>query len=208
MLAAAHALAMDAKNLLDVVDSVRIRYPNVFKSEKLNSSCQASTSTTPVNAPNSDLQFSLTQSDSFQKMSLSQQNDTETYQNIQKQPHHETSPTSMSHSYEEDGSGNENALYSNQQMGGGIYDNECIINQQQPPPVKPAIAVKPASLIANKLSNNKTHLFDEPLKIIEDANDMYCNTSSSINLPQPVSCTVIQENILPGSQKITSNKLG
>lgn len=33
MLSAAHALAMDAKNLLDVVDSIRIRYPEV--SDKL-----------------------------------------------------------------------------------------------------------------------------------------------------------------------------
>lgn len=32
MLSAAHVLAMDAKNLLDVVDSVRLRYPNVFPS--------------------------------------------------------------------------------------------------------------------------------------------------------------------------------
>lgn len=30
MLAAAHVLAMDAKNLLDVVDSVRIRHPELF----------------------------------------------------------------------------------------------------------------------------------------------------------------------------------
>lgn len=29
MLSAAHTLAMDAKNLLDAVDSVRIRYPQV-----------------------------------------------------------------------------------------------------------------------------------------------------------------------------------
>lgn len=29
MLSAAHALAMDAKNLLDVVDSIRIRYPEI-----------------------------------------------------------------------------------------------------------------------------------------------------------------------------------
>lgn len=29
MLSAAHVLAMDAKNLLDVVDSIRIRYPKV-----------------------------------------------------------------------------------------------------------------------------------------------------------------------------------
>ncbi|EAA05272.4 AGAP011118-PA, partial [Anopheles gambiae str. PEST] len=30
MLSAAHVLAMDAKNLLDVVDSIRVRYPNLF----------------------------------------------------------------------------------------------------------------------------------------------------------------------------------
>ena len=29
MLSSAHVLAMDAKNLLDVVDSIRIRYPHV-----------------------------------------------------------------------------------------------------------------------------------------------------------------------------------
>jgi len=29
MLSAAHVLAMDAKNLLDVVDAIRIRYPQV-----------------------------------------------------------------------------------------------------------------------------------------------------------------------------------
>ena len=29
MLSSAHILAMDAKNLLDVVDSIRINYPNV-----------------------------------------------------------------------------------------------------------------------------------------------------------------------------------
>lgn len=33
MLSAAHVLAMDAKNLLDVVDSVRIRYPDLFTIE-------------------------------------------------------------------------------------------------------------------------------------------------------------------------------
>lgn len=213
MLAAAHALAMDAKNLLDVVDSVRVRYPNIFPKTP-NSTCQPSLTTTPVN-PNADqLQFSLPQSDSInQQMSTSSQNDdSDTYQNIQKL--HDTPPTSMTHSYEENGDGvnNENALYSNQQQM-GIYDNECIINQQpniSHPPQKPAIAIKPANLIANKIGNNKPpqHLFDEPLKIIEDANDMYSNTSAAINLPQSVSCTVVQENILPSSQKITSNKLG
>ncbi|KAJ8969332.1 hypothetical protein NQ317_010104 [Molorchus minor] len=31
MLAAAHVLAMDSKNLLDVVDTIRIRYPQINK---------------------------------------------------------------------------------------------------------------------------------------------------------------------------------
>lgn len=35
MLSAAHVLAMDAKNLLDVVDSVRIRFPDLFMAEDI-----------------------------------------------------------------------------------------------------------------------------------------------------------------------------
>lgn len=38
MLSAAHVLAMDAKNLLDVVDSVRIRHPELFHVEDSDSS--------------------------------------------------------------------------------------------------------------------------------------------------------------------------
>lgn len=38
MLSAAHVLAMDAKNLLDVVDSVRIRHPELFLVEDTDSS--------------------------------------------------------------------------------------------------------------------------------------------------------------------------
>lgn len=41
MLSAAHVLAMDAKNLLDVVDSVRVRYPNVFVSTESKSDNEA-----------------------------------------------------------------------------------------------------------------------------------------------------------------------
>lgn len=35
MLSAAHVLAMDAKNLLDVVDSIRIKNPDLFHEEKI-----------------------------------------------------------------------------------------------------------------------------------------------------------------------------
>lgn len=34
MLGAAHVLAMDSKNLLDVVDAIRIRYPHINKQFK------------------------------------------------------------------------------------------------------------------------------------------------------------------------------
>ena len=37
MLSSAHVIAIDAKNLLDVIDSVRIRYPEVDKMIKINS---------------------------------------------------------------------------------------------------------------------------------------------------------------------------
>lgn len=44
MLSSAHVLAMDAKNLLDVVDSIRIKYPHVHSAiqSESNSSSNAS----------------------------------------------------------------------------------------------------------------------------------------------------------------------
>jgi len=39
MLSAAHILAMDAKNLLDVVDSIRMRCPNVEEFVKSGGIC-------------------------------------------------------------------------------------------------------------------------------------------------------------------------
>lgn len=51
MLSSAHVLAMDAKNLLDVVDSVRIRYPEVDKMIKTKGGNISETVQTPTSAP-------------------------------------------------------------------------------------------------------------------------------------------------------------
>lgn len=49
MLSAAHVLAMDAKNLLDVVDSVRIRYPDLFMAEEIqNMATVSNVSSDPI----------------------------------------------------------------------------------------------------------------------------------------------------------------
>lgn len=71
-------------------------------------------------------------------------------------------------------------------------------------------------------------LLNEPLKIIEDPAELYSNTttasstsnnvssaistsssSGAIKLPEPVSCTIVQENLLAiNNQKVMANKLG
>lgn len=47
MLGAAHVLAMDSKNLLDVVDTIRIRYPHINKQfQKLQETTPSETTQT------------------------------------------------------------------------------------------------------------------------------------------------------------------
>lgn len=51
MLSAAHVLAMDAKNLLDVVDSVRVRYPELFTTEEIHVSSSISLQSSDISEP-------------------------------------------------------------------------------------------------------------------------------------------------------------
>ncbi len=62
MLSSAHVLAMDAKNLLDVVDSVRIRYPEVeelMKGSKIDNESGVASSSSAAPCP-SGLEVSST----------------------------------------------------------------------------------------------------------------------------------------------------
>lgn len=223
MLAAAHVLAMDAKNLLDVVDSIRMRYPAVFKKVNPSSnstastplaSQQPSTSTTPVN-PISSLERQFQLADIAQQSYTSQSYEQEpsggeSYQNLQQVLRHTTTPPSSLSYYE----GNCDNLYSNQQqMGGGIYDNDCMISesiksQSIGGPPKPQIAAKPPNLGQKLKSKLDKQFMDEPLKIVEDPSELYCNTATAVQLPEPVSCQIVQENLLGNNtQKTMSNKL-
>uniref|UniRef100_A0A8W7P0B5 Focal adhesion kinase 1 n=1 Tax=Anopheles coluzzii TaxID=1518534 RepID=A0A8W7P0B5_ANOCL len=241
MLSAAHVLAMDAKNLLDVVDSIRVRYPNLFPQQQQQQPQQPSAPSSPtqrqhgaatsitsaVHPSNTPQMFAQQQQQqhSFDQSQLFMMGDC--YQNLQpKQPMlaHSSPPTSLTHSYEPGG------LSSYQQSG--IYDNECIISSQQQQQQqhqsaevtgklkKPAIAAKPPSVVAMasvKLKPVATGSLDVP-----DAagGELYSNAphatspgpngaNADIKLPDPVSCTIVQENLLAANnQKVmATNKL-
>ncbi|XP_055538905.1 uncharacterized protein LOC129726199 isoform X6 [Wyeomyia smithii] len=259
MLSAAHVLAMDAKNLLDVVDSIRVRFPNLVltKQPSLPTSPiqkQQPTSIASAGSPSSASNNSTSNPpsscgppiSSYQQQpqhTFDAQSTAESYQNLQPKQifhSHSSPPSSLTHSFET----GQSQLYSNQQSG--IYDNECVLNQAQwsndGKPKKPLIAVKPpaAALASHKLKSSNAfssvgsqlpvpdELLNEPLKIIEDPAELYSNTttasstsnsvpsaistsssSGAIKLPEPVSCTIVQENLLAiNNQKVMANKLG
>ncbi|XP_037032319.1 focal adhesion kinase 1 isoform X2 [Bradysia coprophila] len=217
MLSAAHVLAMDAKNLLDVIDSLRVRFPELFKP-------QSTTPLQPDSVPRFQFDISSQQQQQQQVSISSPQSDDsyqimtrQTYENMSQMQHqlplqHSSPPTSLTQSYEQQS----NDLYANQQSG-GIYDNDCVINQQMKSlemdakaAPKPPVAAKPSNL-QQKLKMNarivgcaKTdHVgMEDTLKIVED--DLYSNTmgGNSSLLPEPVSCSVVQENVF---QKVKSS---
>lgn len=175
MLSAAHVLAMDAKNLLDVIDSIRTRYPELFLRAPLHPSQSLDHATCPQSAqivrdmPQSDANAALHHfaaaspaEDSYDMMQR------QTYQNLS-----EITDQSASHVSPEMEDGGEE-LYANQQQldQQGIYDNDCMISTQlnklnvagdtphyasavdsivapkiSPlPPAKPPVAAKPVNL--------------------------------------------------------------
>lgn len=162
MLSSAHILAMDTKNLLDVVDSIRIRFPNVVLSPIVT--------VIPIETASQ-----LPQDENVNSNQVHQQfqQPFECYENV----------AHMSENVEQ--------LYSNQhqqqqEAGSGIYDNECVIK------------------------NNQHSFNDQQLKIVEETTDLYCNTSAKVEQENdsegqiPASCTKIVQ-IVTTSQKVISN---
>ncbi|XP_058118028.1 uncharacterized protein LOC131289552 [Anopheles ziemanni] len=251
MLAAAHVLAMDAKNLLDVVDSIRVRYPNLFQRQPsvptsptqrqhatANSTGPSASSVHPSSVPMAGAfaqqqqhqPYLQQQQHSFDQSQLLMMG--ECYQNLQpKQPllAHSSPPTSLTHSFD-------TSVAAAGGMGGqqsGIYDNECMIGQQQQQQQtadggklrKPAIAAKPPSVVAMASAKLKpAGMMSSEGTLPEGVCEMYSNTGASgapssnnangagqldIKLPDPVSCTIVQENLLAANnQKVmATNKL-
>lgn len=181
MLSAAHVLAMDAKNLLDVVDSIRLRYPELFQCAPQNTSpsieqatctqqIQIALGSMPQPAQDANV-------DSYEMMQR------QTYQNLS-----ELADQTVSIALPETDDGGED-LYANQQQLGqqGIYDNDCILSAQlnklnvasdtsgyvsavdsiatpklSPlPPAKPPVAAKPVNL-QQKLKPNLSTIASAP----------------------------------------------
>lgn len=126
MLACAHVLAMDAKNLLDVVDSIRVRYPDLVLPAHLQpqqppsptvqhfqQNLQPAASNNcaiPSTAPQLIHSHTVTQTMTYQTQVLPQDNENQyqnspndCYQNAtaiaRQQLHHSSPPTSLTHSY-------------------------------------------------------------------------------------------------------------
>lgn len=174
MLSAAHALAMDAKNLLDVVDSVRLRYPDLFQHSNINNFESLEMSL-------QNLQTTTIPNDEHESIDP---NDSQTYQNVSQIM--KTSSINV----------DEQQNVSNQC---GIYDNECDLNDDidkmnfdiQPIdnntlssnafiPAKPPVAAKPINLqklkanFSSSISTAAPNKNIDPLKIIETDDDT-CN---------------------------------
>lgn len=265
MLSAAHVLAMDAKNLLDVVDSLRLRHPELFHNDTVVTPLTPTTISTHFDMkPIVSSPSSIVSSQNYHNIQQQQQDELlqrQTYENMTQIQNkviaaiNQNSPPSSLQSYDCE-------LYANQQQQqqlDGLYDNECIINQQMKSlemdnkmnviPTKPPLAAKPSNLqqklkalipinsprqsvSENSSKNGSTGdiqmMMDEPLKIIEDEQELYsnigsnaCNNSNNDDdrnqlmdanngttaslLPEPVPCAVVQENVF---QKVMSNKMG
>lgn len=143
MLSAAHVLAMDAKNLLDVVDSVRIRYPDLFIVES------AQRMAAPKQSEASD-EFYLRNSDEYDAEKMTTDNlssfpnvistsgsmnyhdnciEQQTYQNLCKS--FEQPPTSFTDEIYVNQMEPINTTTANTTSSSeGIYDNDCIVNAQ------------------------------------------------------------------------------
>uniref|UniRef100_A0A1B0GHM2 Uncharacterized protein n=1 Tax=Lutzomyia longipalpis TaxID=7200 RepID=A0A1B0GHM2_LUTLO len=187
MLAAAHVLAMDAKNLLDVVDSIRVRYQMWFTDKNQISPKNPSNSTSlssPVSIGGGATATAVTE---------------ETYQNA-------ASVMEQQNMYSNQQTGiYDNECVINHQLKHLELGREAAACGT---PSKPAIAAKPPNLTSKLKSNllmkglssqgggtECNSSTDEPLKIIEDPSDLYSNAgiaSSSTKLPD--NTPHVQEN--------------
>lgn len=212
MLSSAHVLAMDAKNLLDVVDSLRQRYPDLFNSQAKSPASSADTSehSSLSHQPVSRFQFDSQSPQPSQSENQLRGNNgsDENYQVMTRQSFAASPPAPNSE------------LYSNLPLSPqpqcGIYDNDCVILSQQTnntvvddhhrTPPKPPVAAKPSNLqqklkrgqlplpkdILTSTSPSDMHGLDEPLRIVED--DMVCEQADDMQL---YSNTMTQPSQLP-----------
>lgn len=169
MLSAAHVLAMDAKNLLDVVDSVRIRYPELFTVEStlnINNTtykpCEESDEFHLKNTDESDAEKIPTKNlSSFPNVNSSAGAFNFSEDSVE---HHQTYQN-LCKSSEQASPSFSDEIYVNQlepiiNTTEGIYDNECIVNAQMK---VLNIDSKIANSSANTLSTHQSNKIAPPI---------------------------------------------
>lgn len=207
MLSAAHVLAMDAKNLLDVVDSIRARYPELFAQqqptptfsyEAYQYEAQQTIAAYPQPSARSDDNADLLDRQTYQNLS-----------NITEPPVEMASAASSSWS-----SGQNEQIYQNNQPNSGIYDNECVINAQTTtsndsdqsqdvtngsnidhltnlplePPAKPPVAAKPVNLQNRFKVALNSNIVSSGAPIITDKTPIIDDTLKIIEPEQDLYC--------------------
>lgn len=203
MLSAAHVLAMDAKNLLDVVDSIRVRYPELFVSNTPSHDPsvvgRSQIDAHQFSTPSIDDNFEMSQQQTYQNLSeiadqmasLPSPSDAnmateELYANQQQ--------LDAQNRYDTDGaiSGQLNKMSVSNDATTSINNSVDSIAAPKLPPAKPPVAAKPANLqqkLKANLSSSSTHVNDgnaiastancaeDSLKIIEHEQDLYSNVN-------------------------------
>lgn len=244
MLSAAHVLAMDAKNLLDVIDSIRSRFPNLFNNQHASSDSRSNKSTPnnsatsspsrkikpqqqqqqpPLPPLNRIISPSLDQSENFYQNS-SEENQ---YQNLSNfnlpgaAAAVQQSQSSIEASHAEN-------VYANEQQ-----QQRNVQGQEERRSSRPQVAAKPFNFnivkVKSNFGNGTTTTSNSgggvtnELKIIEDdlylgggggegsegaatstKGDVNCrsNGAESMKLPEPVACSIVQENIFKKNQSV------
>ncbi|XP_044731182.1 focal adhesion kinase 1 [Chrysoperla carnea] len=188
MLAAAHVLAMDAKNLLDVVDSIRIRFPEVnqrilsmyIETLDMENTISATINDLPNTAATVDETDHNTASTTQSHLYKSQRTVPQTNQ-----------PQSMYMSYRHQ-----------QPINAQLYTNETEMAAQTSKLDDYNYRDTKNHSIPSMTATSSSCLDDEPLQIIENEDDLHLINNQQ--LPKSVGCTYVSQPIYAHSQKITA----
>lgn len=198
MLSAAHVLAMDAKNLLDVVDSIRTRYMLAAQRHKQQQPFQSATTCLKESYKANTSDVSQTEVSPIQNhqhsstltMPVSNINE-EGYQ-IMSNEGYESSNGSFNRQLSQ--------ISSSSPIGcAGIYDNECIVNEHvKDSEIDPKKSTTNESGMSTEMGTHFSHNSlesakpnsneprDESLKIVEDNTHLYCNLTRTSGTEQLV----------------------
>lgn len=247
MLSAAHVLAMDAKNLLDVIDSIRSRFPNLFSTEGSSRSNKSTPNNSATSSPSRKMKpqqqqqqhpplpppmHRITSPSPEQNNAVGPEN---MYQNSSEENQYQNlsnfnvSGGAQTQQPTIEASHAEN-LYANNEAGQQLLSQTKALelgDDKRPTTTitttRPQVAAKPFNFNVIKVKSNFGNGSGNgaggggganELKIIED--DLYSGgggggegscasedrNMGNVKLPEPVACSIVQENIFKKNQSV------